>query len=284
VRSDRFGSIRDADVASHHLRLERKKAKVEGEMAHWLRTAFVASLLLSLSLDRSLAQIAPPSFGAETTKTQQKSDQSSRKPQTETRKAAPTTGVGTPPIAETKSYRIGPLDILEISVFGVPELSGTVEVGENGNVQLPLVGETLAAGKTADELQKDLTSKLATEYLQNPQVRVTVKEFKSRTVILTGDINSPGVYPLKGQTTLLQLVATAGGFKESSDSTVLVLRKASGGKRLAARFDVDQIAQGRAQDPVLQSGDTIVAGRSAIKSTYQLFLKALPIAGMFAFF
>jgi polysaccharide biosynthesis/export protein len=254
-------------------------------MAHWLWAVVVAtSLLVGFSLEASAAQFGTPFGEPEAAKGQQKSDQSSRKQQSETRKATPTTGVGTPPIAETKSYRIGPLDILEISVFGVPELSGTIEVGENGNVQLPLVGETPAAGKTAEELQKDLTSKLATEYLQNPQVRVTVKEFKSRTVILTGDINSPGVYPLKGQTTLLQLVATAGGFKESSDSTVLVLRKASGGKRLAAKFDVDQIAQGRAQDPVLQSGDTIVAGRSAIKSTYQLFLKALPVAGMFALF
>src|SRR5262245_32163155 len=226
-------------------------------MAHWLWTVVAASLLLGLSLESSAAQFVP-SFGApENAKGQQRSDQFSRKQPTSTSKATQATGAGTLPITESKSYRIGPLDVLEISVFGVPELSGTVEVGENGNVQLPLVGETPAAGKTAEQLQKDLTSKLATEYLQNPQVRVTVKEFKSRTVILTGDINSPGVYPLKGETTLLQLVATAGGFKESSDSTVLVLRKASGGKRLAARFDVDQIAQGRAQDPVLHSGDTI---------------------------
>jgi polysaccharide biosynthesis/export protein len=254
-------------------------------MAHWLWAVVVAtSLLLGFSLEANAAQFGTPFGEPEAAKGQQQSDQSSRKPQTETRKAAPTTGVGAVPIAENKSYRIGPLDILEISVFGVPELSGTVEVGENGNVQLPLVGETLAAGKTTEELRKDLTSKLATEYLQNPQVRVTVTEFKSSTVILTGDINSPGVYPLKGETTLLQIVATAGGFKESSDSTVLVLRKASGGKRLAAKFDVDQIAQGRAQDPVLRSGDTIVAGRSAMKAAYQMFLKALPIAGVFALF
>jgi polysaccharide export outer membrane protein len=192
---------------------------------------------------------------------------------------APATGT----LPRTDAYRIGPLDVLEISVFGVPELSGTVEVSDSGNVQLPLLGETSAAGKTAEEVQQDLTSRLGAEYLQNPQVRVTVKEFKSRNVTVSGHIASPGIYPLKGETTLLQIVAMAGGFKEASDSTVLVLRK-RGGKRLAARFDVSAIEKGRAEDPLVQPGDTIVAGESTIKKAYQGFLKALPIAGAFMMF
>jgi polysaccharide export outer membrane protein len=167
-------------------------------------------------------------------------------------------------------------------VFGVPELSGTVVVGDNGTVQLPLLGETPVAGKTVQQLQYDVAAKLGAKYLQNPQVTVLVKEFNSRTVILSGEIKQPGVYPLKGETTLLQLVASAGGFAEGSDSTVLVLRK-TGGKRAAARFDVSAIEKGRAQDPIMQPGDTIVAGSSAIKKTYKTFLKALPIAGLFAF-
>jgi polysaccharide export outer membrane protein len=157
-------------------------------------------------------------------------------------------------------------------------------VSDSGNVQLPLLGETAVAGKTAEELQEDLTSRLGAEYLQNPQVRVTVKEFKSRNVTVTGAIGSPGIYPLKGETTLLQIVAMAGGFKDASDSTVLVMRKGRGGKRLAARFDVSAIEKGRATDPLVQGGDTIVAGESTIKKAYQGFLKALPIAGAFMMF
>jgi polysaccharide export outer membrane protein len=188
-------------------------------------------------------------------------------------------------VPRTDGYRIGALDVLEISVFGVPELSGQVEVSDSGNIQLPMLGETPVAGKTAEELQRNLTSRLGGEYLQNPQVRVTVKEFKSRAVTVSGAIGSPGIYPLKGETTLLQVVAMAGGFKESSDSTVLVLRKGDGGgKRLAARFDISAIEKGRADDPIVQPGDTIVAGESAIKKTYQTFLKALPIAGTFMMF
>jgi polysaccharide export outer membrane protein len=173
--------------------------------------------------------------------------------------------------------------VLEISVFGVPELSGPVVVSDSGSIQLPLLGETRAAGRTAEQLQQDLTARLGADYLQNPQVRVTITEFNSRAVTVSGRINKPGIYPLKGDMTLLQVIATAGGFKEASDSTVLVLRQ-TGGKRMAARFDISAIEKGRAEDPLVQPGDTLVAGESAIKKTYQTFLKALPIAGAFMMF
>jgi polysaccharide export outer membrane protein len=180
-----------------------------------------------------------------------------------------------------EDYRIGALDVLDIQVFGVADLSGTVEVAENGTVQLPLIGETPAAGRTAEEIENDLTSRLET-YLQHPQVRVTVKEYKSRSVTVMGAIGN-GVYPLTGETTLLQIVAKAGGFKDNSDETALIVRK-RGGQKMAAWFDVSKIEKGEAPDPVLQSGDTVVGGKSAIKGAYNLFLKALPIAGVFAFF
>jgi polysaccharide export outer membrane protein len=192
--------------------------------------------------------------------------------------AAPALG-----IARSDAYSIGPQDVLEISVFGVPELSGQVVVSDSGNIQLPLLGETRAAGRTAEQLQEDLTSRLGAEYLQNPQVRVTVKEFNSRAVTVSGQIGKPGIYPLKGDTTLLQVIAMAGGFQEASDSTVLVLRN-RGGKRMAARFDVSAIEKGRVEDPFVQPGDTLVAGESAVKKTFQTFLKALPIAGTFMLF
>ena len=79
----------------------------------------------------------------------------------------------------------------------------------------------------------------------------------------------------------LRIGRGAGGFADSSDSTVLILREKNG-KRLAARFDVSAIEKGQTQDVVLQSGDRIVAGTSTIKQGYSLFLKALPVAGMFS--
>src|SRR5258706_4131982 len=77
------------------------------------------------------------------------------------------------------AYRIGPLDVLELSVFKVPEPSRSVHAADTGTVNLPLVGEFDAAGKTARELEHDLTKELGAKYLQRPQVSVYVKEYNS---------------------------------------------------------------------------------------------------------
>ncbi len=196
---------------------------------------------------------------------------------------APSAGAYVPAASSGDGYRIGPQDVLDISIFDVPELSGIVIVADNGSIQLPLLGETPAAGKTTRELQADLTARFGVDYLQNPQVTVSVKEFNSRSVILTGEIKKPGVYPLKGKTSLLKLIASAGGVTENADSTVLILRK-RGGKRTAAKFDISAIEKGRANDPIMQTGDTVVAGSSMAKKVLGGFLKALPIAGAFAIF
>ena len=163
-------------------------------------------------------------------------------------------------------------------MFQVPELTKSVQVTDTGTINLPLVGEIPVAGKTAQEVERDLTARLGAKYLKNPQVTVYVKEYNSQRVTITGAVKKPGVYPIKGRTSLMQVVAMAGGLGDVSDSTVLVLRQ-SDGKRSAAKFDVSAIQNGEAEDPTLQAGDNIVAGTSAIKQGFNTILKALPLAG-----
>jgi polysaccharide export outer membrane protein len=179
------------------------------------------------------------------------------------------------------AYEIGPLDVLDISVFQVTELTKSVQVTDTGTVNLPLVGEIPVAGKTSQEVERDLTARLGAKYINNPQVTVFVKEYNSKSVTITGAINKPGVYPIKGKTTLLQVVAMAGGFGQVSDSTVLVVRQ-SDGKRSAATFDVSAIQDGKAEDPPLQSNDNIIAGTSYIKKGFNSVLRALPLVGVFS--
>jgi polysaccharide biosynthesis/export protein len=176
------------------------------------------------------------------------------------------------------AYEIGPLDVLDISVFQVPELTKTVQVADTGTVNLPLVGEIPVAGKTSQEVERDLTDRLGTKYIQNPQVTVYVKEYNSQSVTITGAVKSPGVYSIKGKASLLRVVAMAGGLSDISDSTVLVLRQ-SDGKRWATKVDISAIQDGKAEDPALQSGDKLLAGTSAIKQAFNTILKGLPIAG-----
>lgn len=174
-------------------------------------------------------------------------------------------------------YKIGPQDVLDFSVFKAPELQRVVQVSETGTINVPLIGDIQASGRTASELEKDLAARLGKKFLQNPQVSVSVREYNSQRVTLEGAVKKPGVYPLRGKTTLLQIVATAEGFNDVGDATVMIFRQENG-QRLAAKFDIADIRSGVASDPVLQPGDTIVAPTSMTKETFAAIMKALPLA------
>jgi len=178
------------------------------------------------------------------------------------------------------AYKIGPQDVLEVSVFKVAELSKSAQVSEAGTINYPLIGEITAAGKTARELEKDLTNLLGAKYLQKPQVTVFIKEFNSQRVTVEGAVRKPGVFPIQGGMSLLQAVASAQGLDGVSDNTVVVVRNANG-KRAAARFDITNIRDGSAQDPQLQAGDIVIAGTSALKEGLN-FLKGIPLTSAFA--
>ena len=185
------------------------------------------------------------------------------------------TSGGTPGNA---GYKIGPADVLDISVFKVPELARTVLVDDIGTINLPLLGDVPAAGRTTRELERDLAKKLGAKYLQSPQVTVAIKEYNSQRVTVEGAVKTPGVHALKGKTSLLQLVAMSGGLDSAtSDSTVVIFRHTDG-KRYAAKFDLGAIKKGEAQDPPILPGDVVVANSSALKAAWGDFLKALPVA------
>ena len=187
----------------------------------------------------------------------------------------PLASVATP---GSPAYKIGPQDVLDISVYKVPELARTVLVDNTGTIDMPLLGGVVAAGKTARVLEKELASKLGAKYLQSPQVTVNIKEYNSQRVTIEGAVKTPGVHALKGNTSLQQLIAMSGGLdKDTTDWTVVVFRQTDG-KRYAAKFDVDAIRNGKAADPAIMPGDVVIANSSAIKSAWGDFLKAVPIA------
>jgi polysaccharide export outer membrane protein len=163
----------------------------------------------------------------------------------------------------------------------VPDLSKTLQVSEAGTVSFPLVGEVRAAGRTAREVEQDLTRSLGGRYLQNPQVTVFIKEYNSQRVTVEGAVKKPGVYPIQGSMSLLQAVAIAQGFEQTADDTVVVFREIDG-RRAAARFDIASIRSGATRDPQLQAGDVVVAGTSQLKEGFNTLIKLAPIASVFA--
>ena len=176
--------------------------------------------------------------------------------------AAPALSRGGP-----RDYRIGSEDLLDVQVFGVDQLSRTVRVNSRGVISLPLIGSLEVAGMTAQEAESYITRRLADSYLQNPQVSLFIKEFTTQRVIVEGAVARPGVYPLKGQSTLLTALALAGGQGSLSDmSEVMLFRADASGKRVATAYDIDLIRRGEVEDPAVVNDDMIVVNRSKART------------------
>ena len=180
-------------------------------------------------------------------------------------------------------YRIGAQDLLNISVFGVEELTKDVRVNSNGKISLPLVGPVMAGGRTIPELEAELAKRYADGYLQDPQVSVFVKEFTSQRVTLEGAVAKPGIYPITGRTSLLQAIALAGGVDDKvADLGGIVLMRQVDGKRQAAVFDLRQVRRGTMPDPQVYGDDIIVVEQSGSKTAMRRFIESMPVLGIFS--
>lgn len=174
------------------------------------------------------------------------------------------------PVAAPSDYRIGSGDLLKVEVFGVPDLNRSVRVNASGQISLPLIGLVQAGGLTAEQLAADIAARLAQNYLQNPQVTIFIEEFTSQRVTVTGAVKTPNVFPLKGKTTLLQVVSQAGGpTSVASLGSVKVLRQEPGGARKVLEYDLAAIRAGEAPDPEISGEDVVQIETSAAKETAQ---------------
>jgi len=182
------------------------------------------------------------------------------------------------------AYKIGALDVLEISVFRVPDLTKVVQVSDIGTIDYPLVGEFRAAGKTAHQLEGEVAKKLGDKYVQKPQVSVLVREYNSQRITIEGSVHTPGVYPMKGQTSLVQAIAMSGGINADVSSGDIVVFRTIDGVRSAARFDIDAVKKGTAPDPHMQPNDVIIVETSTGKVVMNNILKFLPLATTAAVF
>ncbi len=132
-------------------------------------------------------------------------------------------------------YVLGTGDKLHINVFGQQNLNGDYVVDSSGNVQLPLIGEVHAAGRTAPDFQREVTAKLADGYLVNPSVSVEVVNYRPFYII--GEVNKPGEYPYVNGMSVLNAVALAGGFTFRADDSEVYIRRNGADKEV--RFPAD---------------------------------------------
>ena len=156
------------------------------------------------------------------------------------------------------SYLIGPGDVLSIDVWKEPDLSKQVSVRLDGHISLPLVNDVEAAGLTSTELREQLTEKYK-DFVDVPEVSVTVIESRSKRIYLLGKVNAPGEYPLQKNMTVVQAISLAGGLAEWADSSDIKLIRKIKGTEKTFRVDYDAIVSGEdlAQNVQLQPDDTI---------------------------
>lgn len=170
---------------------------------------------------------------------------------------------------------ISPLDHLDVLVFREPDLSATdVTVDESGHLALPLIGSFMAAGKTNQQLATEIEGKLKA-YVYYPEVSVTLKQAAGRQITVAGSVMQPGVYPMEGRMTLLQAVALARGPSRVASLDQAFIFRSRDGKRETARFNLDAIAKGKANDPEVFSGDTISLGSSGFKTAWRDILDTM---------
>jgi len=138
-------------------------------------------------------------------------------------------------------YKIGPQDLLDISVFGVDELNRTVRVSENGRITLPHLGEIDVEGLNKTELETKLKQLLGETLLQDPQVTVFIQEYQSKKVSVLGAVQNPGTYELLGRQTLLQIISKAGGLTDLAGDNIFVIRELEGGKSTSLTISIDEL-------------------------------------------
>lgn len=174
---------------------------------------------------------------------------------------APSGGLAALPTGTSGSDRIAPQDLLEIEVFKVPDLSKEMRVDDSGNITMALIGTVKAAGLTASQLEKQIATRLAKDFMHNPQVSVLVRESMGGRVTVSGAVRRPGIYPITSGTTLTQAVAQAEGLDRlAARDTVTVFRD---GQAYSVQYEA--VTKGQQPDPLVMAGDKIQVHTSAVK-------------------
>jgi len=180
------------------------------------------------------------------------------------------------------AQRIRAGDKLAISVFGESDLSRTdYVVDSTGFVQVPLIGQVIAAGVSPEELRAEIARRLGARFIRDPQVSVSITERAKARFAVEGQVEDPGVYEADATTTLLAAIAQAGSPNRVAKNSEVMVFRVIDGRRLGARFDLDQIRSGRADDPQIIGGDTVVVGYSGSKGFWRDVRETAPLLNLF---
>ena len=186
-----------------------------------------------------------------------------------------------PLFAENRDHRLGPSDLVTVSVYRAPEFSGDYRIDAAGNIMVPLIGLMPVQGMTTIELAAALRERLNGRYYVNPDVSVSLKESNSQRLAVDGSVNSPGVYPVVGRTTLMEAIARAGGTTTGANLRRIVIFRQVNGQRMAAAFDLNAIREAQLEDPLVYASDIIVVDGNQTRQALRDVISTLPILALF---
>ena len=176
---------------------------------------------------------------------------------------------------QQSDYLIGSQDVLTITVYDQPDLSGNFSVEADGSFAYPLIGRVVAGGLTLRAVEAELKKQLSDGYLKNPQVSVAIEQYRSQRIFVMGEVRAPGTYQLTGDMTLIEALARAGSVTAEAGEEILVVRPPEGkpgtGPVLPTddanadiiRVNLRELQSGLlSQNVPLQDGDTLVVLRA----------------------
>jgi polysaccharide export outer membrane protein len=156
-------------------------------------------------------------------------------------------------------YLIGTDDVLSIVFWKDKDMSADAQVRPDGRIALPLINEVQAAGLTPEQLREKIVEE-SKKYMEDASVTVVVRQINSRKAFITGEVYKPGTYPLTSPTTVMQLIAMAGGLREYADSKKIVIMRTENGQPVSLKFNYRDVIEGKNlhQNIQLKPGDTVV--------------------------
>jgi polysaccharide export outer membrane protein len=163
------------------------------------------------------------------------------------------------PATTDPDYIIGPEDVIDINVWKEPDMTRIVPVRPDGKISLPLINDVQAAGSTPQQLATTVTDKLR-KFLTEPQVTVIVTQINSQRVFVVGEVIRAGAFPLIPGMTVLQALASAGGFTTFADMKKIHVMRLVNGKHVEMPFNYREVLKGDNPDQniKLEPGDTVV--------------------------
>jgi len=172
-------------------------------------------------------------------------------------RSGPSSAPATQPQSRPADVTLGVDDVFEVRVYGEADLSNVYRVTPDGSIGFPLIGKVAVVGRAPAEVAREIESRLGRKYLQNPQVTIFVREYKSRRFSVYGQVQRPGTFAYEEGITIIEAVAMAGGFTPMAAENDVQVSRGERGRDVTFKVRVVDVREGKAPAVRINPGDKV---------------------------